>query len=90
MCSSASGHAAFANAAPRRAQRGLNRGRVVTEVRRQGQINLHRDYEDGSIHDQSQEHRVNRALRRGAAAGCAAAFITRARHLYGETRMGNS
>ena len=66
---------------PRRAQRGLNRGRVVTEVRRQGQINLHRDYEDGSIHDQSQEHRVNRALRRGAAAGCAAAFITRARHL---------
>ena len=50
-------------ASPRRAtQRGLNRGRVVTEVRRQGQINLHRDYEDGSMYDQSVEHSVNRLV----------------------------
>ena len=36
--------------------------RVLTEARRQGQINLHRDYEDGSMYDQSREHSVNRVV----------------------------
>ena len=36
--------------------------RVLTEARRQGQINLHRDYEDGSMYDQSREHSVNRLV----------------------------
>ena len=35
---------------------------LLTEARRQGQINLHRDYEDGSMYDQSREHSVNRLV----------------------------
>ena len=32
---------------------------LSTEARRQGQINLHRDYEDGSMYDLSREQGLN-------------------------------